>query len=212
MSQQASIPKAGVHAGHITAIMVDQCEAAGAVDDIQTRAGAIRNHQSPQLRTYSDAVLQCSQEVAVGKFDDAQPAAALHVLHPRIRLTLQASATRTRPPTCTYGANLQATLPIPLCLAPPAACTSRVAQKLNHALKTAISSTTKQYAAAAAKSTMHTCGSIISGQRLPRVTRMLLSMDVPSLGSPASSHSRTSTGLASVPRSVQFWLTGMASS
>jgi hypothetical protein len=75
----------------------------------------------------------------------------------------------------------------------------------------AIQSSSFSCSAVGSTSLRRTCGSIISGQRLPRVTKMLLSIEVPSLGSPASSHSLTSTGLASVPRSVQFWLTGMAS-
>jgi hypothetical protein len=57
-----------------------------------------------------------------------------------------------------------------------------------------------------------TCGSIISGQRLPLVTRMPLSTDTPSLGSPAITQSRTSTGLARVPRRVQDGETGICSS
>mmetsp|Transcript_24000 Transcript_24000/g.78086 ORF Transcript_24000/g.78086 Transcript_24000/m.78086 type:complete len:227 (-) Transcript_24000:1255-1935(-) len=56
------------------------------------------------------------------------------------------------------------------------------------------------------------CGSIKSGQRFPRVTRMPLSMDTESVGRPQMFHSRTSTGDASVPRSVQSADTGICSS
>jgi len=49
----------------------------------------------------------------------------------------------------------------------------------------------------------------ISGQRLPRVTRMPLSMDTSSVGRPYMFHSRTSTGDASVARSEHVGVTGM---
>ena len=56
------------------------------------------------------------------------------------------------------------------------------------------------------------CGSIIRGQRLPRVTKMPLSMDTESVGKPHMFQSRTSTGLARTPRSEQSSDTGMSSS
>eukprot|EP00955_Chlamydomonas_euryale_P000537 6143-Chlamydomonas_euryale.AAC.1 len=49
----------------------------------------------------------------------------------------------------------------------------------------------------------------MSGHRLPRVTSTPLSMLTSSVGSPQMLHSRTSTGLASVPRRLTSPLTGM---
>jgi hypothetical protein len=56
-----------------------------------------------------------------------------------------------------------------------------------------------------------TCGSIMSGQRLPRVTSTPLSTDTSSAGRPARPHSRSATGEASTPHSVTCSETGMPS-